>query len=375
MNTELYSKEELLQLVLNSIPSFVFWKDRDCNYLGCNQNFATSAGLESPDDIIGMNDFDMPWSREESEFFRQVDKAVMASGEAQINFEEPQTIQDGSTRWLRTSKIPLRNPGGEIVGILGAYEDITERKMIEIELIDRNNTLEQVNAQLEAVNQDLEQFAYATSHDLQEPLRTIGGFIGLLNRKYGDKLDEKGKTYLEFIRDGAENMAELISQILSYSKLGKIEEDIEPVDMPELIQDVVSGLSVYIQGKKASLNMDIPACAISCQAERIKMVCNNLIINGLKFNQSAQPGVDIKLERREKDWLFSFADNGIGIDPAHQDYVFKPFKRLESSSSIPGSGIGLSICKRIIHIHGGEIWFTGNASGGTTFYFTLPALD
>ncbi|RQH11349.1 PAS domain-containing protein [Okeania hirsuta] len=121
MKAELLQREKLLQLVLNNIPSYVFWKDRDSVYMGCNQNFATSAGFKYPEDLIGKTDFDMAWSREQSLFFRKIDKAVMDSGKAQINYEEPQTINDGSTRWLRTSKIPLFNVHGKVIGILGAY--------------------------------------------------------------------------------------------------------------------------------------------------------------------------------------------------------------------------------------------------------------
>ena len=315
MKAELLQREKLLQLVLDNIPSYVFWKDRSSVYMGCNQNFATSAGFKHPEDLIGKTDFDMAWSREQSLFFRKIDKAVMDSGTAQINYEESQTINDGSTRWLRTSKIPLFNASGKIIGILGAYEDITDRKLMELQLIERNKMLEQVNKKLEIANVDLEQFAYATSHDLQEPLRMIGGFIGLFEMKYANLLDEEGKEYLNFVKDGASR--------------------------------------------------------IYCQPERIKMLFSNLITNGIKFNESAIPTIVIELQEEDHEWLFTVSDNGIGIDSEFQDYIFKPFKRLNTRNKFPGSGVGLSICKRITNLHEGNIWISRNKPKGTSFHFTL----
>ncbi|MBX2877137.1 MAG: PAS domain-containing protein [Saprospiraceae bacterium] len=372
MKAELLQREKLLQLVLDNIPSYVFWKDRHSVYMGCNQNFATSAGFESPTDIIGKTDFDMPWSKEESLFFRKVDKAVMDSGQAQINFEEPQTIKDGSMRWLRTSKIPLFDAAGKVIGILGAYEDITERKLMELQLIERNKMLEHVNRKLEIANVDLEQFAYATSHDLQEPLRMIGGFIGLFEMKYAKVLDEEGKEYLHFIKDGAARMSKLIRQILTYSKLEESEVQFQNTSIQDLLDEVFHDLQTLIVEKQVKIALTVPDFQIYCQPERIKMLFSNLIINGIKFNESRVPEVSLQLEDKNNEWIFTLSDNGIGIDAEFQDYIFKPFKRLNTRQKFPGSGVGLSICKRIINLHGGNIWISSNQPKGTSFHFTLP---
>ena len=191
--------KEFLKLVMDNIPSYVFWKNRDSIYQGCNQNFAESAGLASSDDIIGKSDYDLPWSKEESDYFVKIDKEVMGSGEVQLDFEEPITIQNGQTKWIRTSKVPLRNQSNDIIGILGIFEDITERKEMEFELKNHNNSLKNLNSKLKLINQDLEQFAYATSHDLQEPIRMIAGFSGLLKQKYSGHLGDEGNGYLEII--------------------------------------------------------------------------------------------------------------------------------------------------------------------------------
>ena len=371
MDTELVQKEIFLQLVLDHIPSYVFWKDRQSIYLGCNENYAKTAGLNNPDEIVGKSDYDLPWSTEESNFFRVTDKEVMDTGIPRINFEQLQTINDGSTRWLKTSKIPLHNDKGEVIGILGTYEDITERKSIELELVEKNKKLQQLNAQLEMANADLEQFAYAASHDLQEPLRMIGRFAGLLDKKYTNILDNVGIEYLKYIKEGTQRMSTLISQILSYTKLEKLEENYIETNFRGLLDEILEALEVFILNKNAQLNVSLPTQHIRCQPARIKMLFYNLIANGIKFNESETPRIVINYEERENEWYFTVSDNGIGIEKNYHDYVFKPFKRLNNRGKFPGNGIGLSICKRIISLHKGNIWYTNNQTGGTTFHFTI----
>lgn len=377
MDTDLIKKEEFLQLVLNNIPSFVFWKDTASIYLGCNMNFAKSAGLTSPDDIVGKSDYDMPWSREESDFFRKIDREVMDSGKSKINFEEPLTNSDGSTRWLRTSKIPLFGDKGEVIGILGAYEDITDRKSMELELISRNQHLSKLNAKLQMINVDLEQFAYSTSHDLKEPLRMIGSFADLIEKRVGNQIGKEGLEYFAFIKEGTVRMTKLISQILAYSKIDKVEEQFVEVDLSELIQETVQDLHATIKEKDVILTYNLPKEHILCQPDRIKILFHNLIINGIKFNHSPQPKIHIDFEDKGEEWLFSISDNGIGIEEKYNEEVFKPFKRLNTRDQFPGNGIGLSICKRVAYLHGGHIHFKRNQENGTTFYLTIskrPAL-
>ena len=369
MSKELLRKEALLQLVLDNIPSYVFWKDRNSNYLGCNRKFAESAGLNSPDDIIGKSDYDLPWTKEESDHFRAVDKTVMDSGKAEINFEESQTISNGSTRWVRTSKIPLYNDRNEIIGILGTYEDITERKAMELELLENNKNLQDLNSKLAIINDDLEQFTYATSHDLQEPLRTIIGFVKLLDSKHGHTLDDEAKKYLEYIKEGTQRMSTLTHQILSYSQVDKFGLGYEEIELEILLTEVLKELKTTVQETKAEISTNFPKQKIICQSGRLKMVFYNLIANGIRFNESEIPTIEIGFEDKEEEWHFTVSDNGIGISE-DEDYIFAPFKRLNNRSKFPGNGIGLSICRRIVNLHGGRIWYTGK-SEGTTFHFTI----
>jgi len=364
--------EEFLKLVMDNIPSSVFWKNRDSIYQGCNQNFGESAGLASTDDIIGKSDYDLPWSKEQSDYFRKIDKEVMDSGDVQLNFEEPITVQNGQTKWVRTSKVPLRNNGGQIIGILGTYEDITERKEMELELKNHNKSLKSLNSRLELINQDLEQFAYATSHDLQEPIRMIAGFSGLLKQKYSSLLGDEGNDYLEIISEGAKRMSSLVSQILTYSRVDTIEDEFEEASVGELVKQIALDLDLLLKESKARLELDIGDVKIRCLPERIKMLFTNLISNGIKFNENDVPIIRISAEEQEEDWYFEVADNGIGIDPKYLHLIFQPFKRLSTKEDYHGNGIGLSICKRIATLHGGSIGYRPNPEGGTIFYFSLP---
>jgi len=372
MKNEITKREEFVQLVLNNIPSFVFWKDRESVYLGCNMNFAKAAGLKFPDEIIGKNDYEMPWSKEDSDFYRKVDREVMASGEPQINFEEPQTFSDGSTRWLRTSKIPLRNFSGIVIGILGLYEDITERKNIELELSKQNKDLRTLNTKLELANIDLEQFAYAMSHDLQEPLLMMEGFSKALLNKYAAAFDENGKKSLEYIIKGTQRMSTLIRQIFKYSELEKTENQFKKVDLNLILKQVTEDLKDFLKNKKAAVKANLPEQKIKCQPQKMIMLFNNLITNGIKFNQSKTPKIQISFKEKETEFQFTFSDNGIGIDKKFEHIIYKPFKRLHTKHEFAGSGMGLSICKRITNLHSSKIYHTANKNnGGTSFHFTI----
>lgn len=374
---DLFEKENFLQLVIDSIPVYVFWKDLNSVYLGCNKNFAISAGFKNPEEIIGKTDYDLSWSKEDSDFYRKVDAEVMCSGIPQINFEEPQTIGDQSTRWLRTSKIPLRDESGAVIGMLGMYEDITPKKEMELrlkqqasELKVNNEELRKANIKLEQANIDLEQFSYATSHDLQEPLRMIGGFVGLLNNKNRDKLDEKSKEYIQYVLDGVKRMSSLINGVISYTRLDGSQERFQEVELKALVENKIKDLERVIRLSNAHLEIDLPDQPVYCQPDRIGMLFNNLIGNGIKFNER-QPLIRISYEEKADAWLFIVEDNGIGIEADYEEYIFKPFKRLHTRDKYSGNGIGLSICRRIVKIHGGKIWFETKESGGTKFYFTV----
>jgi len=371
-------REDFLQLVLNTIPIFVFWKDRNCNYLGCNQNFATAAGLNTPEDIVGLSDYDLAWDKKDSDFYRTIDQEVMLSGIPQLNFEEPQTAKDGFRKWLKTSKIPMFDENNKVIGILGTYEDITEKKNMEIKLqmqaealSDKNKKLKQSNFDLEQANIDLEQFSYATYHDLQEPLAVIEGFSNLINENSSVQNNEEVLQYAKFIKAESSRMSSLIYSVMSYTKIKEDVENFEQADISEIVADSFLKLEKTIDDSNVKISVVLPDGKIKCQPKRISLLFSNLINNGLKFNTADQPIIEIDFEENDDHWLFSVKDNGIGILEKNREKVFQPFKRLHNRSQFSGNGIGLSISRRIVNLHSGKIWFTSNNSEGTTFFFTL----
>jgi len=242
--------------------------------------------------------------------------------------------------------------------------EIANRKKAEQQLQDYNK-------ELMRSNRDLEQFAYVASHDLKEPLRVISGFSGLLSLKYANKLDKDAKLHFGFIEEGVERMFNVIESLMTYSTVGQKDTTYSSINLNQLIQNKVKDLSQLIKDKNASIKIeDLPE--IIGHKEQIGMVFFNLINNAIKFNNKKKPVVLIKEEKGDrKYWKFSIADNGIGIEPQYKEQIFGIFKRLHNKKEYEGSGIGLSVCQKIILRHEGFIWFDSVLAEGTTFYFTI----
>ena len=226
--------------------------------------------------------------------------------------------------------------------------------------------------ELENVNRDLEQFAYVASHDLQEPLRMISSYTQLLERKYKDKLDQDANDYIHFAVDGAIRMQKLLINLLDFSRVSTRSKSFEQVDTKTIAGQAISNLQQLILENTALItNYDLPV--IQADEMQILQVFQNLIENAIKFKKKAElPKIHITCSRQHNMYQFSIADNGIGIEMQYHDRVFIVFQRLHSTKDYPGTGIGLSICKRIIERHGGTIWFESEVNEGTTFYFTIP---
>jgi len=376
----LLEQKSFLQLIMNNIPQFVFWKDINSVYLGCNQNFASVAGLASPSDIVGKTDYDLPWSKDEADFYVATDARVMAANKPEVDFEEPQTISDGTVTWLRTSKVPLKNEAGEVIGILGTYEDITKKKEMELKLLNSskalvasNEKMKKVILELERLNMDLEQFAYATSHDLQEPLRIISNFTKLLEKELEGKFNEDARQYFNFITSSIVRMSKLTTGILTYLRLGKENEKTQKVDLNLIFQKVLAKkqTSALIKEKKAIIHVNLPTKKLDGHPKQLIVLLYNLLDNALKFNRSTPPEITIDFEEKPTEWLFSVMDNGIGIEEKYNQLIYLPFKRLNLQKDFAGSGIGLSICKRIVTLHFGKIWNVPNPKGGTVFHYTI----
>ena len=368
------NRNEILQMVMDNIPQAIFMKDVNSRYLGCNKVFAKDAGLASADDIVGLTDFELPWLSEERESYINTDKRVMASGTAELGFEEPQTKNE-KVSWLRTSKIPIYNSSNEIIGILGTYEDITEQKEMELAIKKNNRDLLSSNNKLEQINIDLERFSYAVTHDLQEPLRTIAAFIGIIKKQYLADIDEKGEKYVTFVDEGIERMSNLIRNTLNYSKLPYHEQINKEVFLKEVIEEKLKDLNSSIEETGARIKIRLMAEKMVCNRELMGIVISNLILNAIKFNKNSAPEIELEFQKLSNSFLFSIKDSGIGIEEKNIERIFQPYVRLRHEEVYRGTGLGLSICKRIINIHGGKIWADSVLGEGTRVTFEIPILE
>lgn len=260
------------------------------------------------------------------------------------------------------------NGKDELSDIAIALESLREHS---IKRISMNKALHNNSLKLQQSNEDLSQFAYIASHDLQEPLRMVGSYVQLLQSKYGNQLDKDAITYIDFAVDGCVRMRNLIEGLLEYSRVDSSDEEFKEVDCNSLLEEVIQDLSVSINESSADIIYDsLPK--VYAVPSQLKMVFSNFINNAIKYCENTIPRVEIKAMLVNDKMRFSITDNGIGIKPQYQKKIFIIFKRLHSRAEYSGTGIGLSICKKIIERHGGEVSLESAYGVGTTFFFTLP---
>jgi light-regulated signal transduction histidine kinase (bacteriophytochrome) len=227
---------------------------------------------------------------------------------------------------------------------------------------------------LERTRRDLEQFAYVVSHDLREPLRMVSSYLQLLERRYKDKLDSDAEDFIHFAVDGAQRMHTLIGDMVSYSRINTRAGAFEPTDFNEVLERALATTGEAAKSAGAVIKRD-PLPTLVADASQLEQLFRHLIDNALKFQNGRRPRVHIGAEQRDGEWEFFVRDNGIGIDPQYSERVFVIFQRLHTRAEYPGTGIGLSVCKKVIERHGGRIWFESQPGAGTTFSFTLPTVQ
>jgi hypothetical protein len=262
---------------------------------------------------------------------------------------------------------------------LELLETVADQVAVAIQRIQAAQTLRESEqglrravADLERSNRELEQFAYIASHDLQEPLRQVRAFAKLLDDRYRDRLDDAAGEYLRFVVEGATRMTSLIQDLLAYSRVGVRQPTAERTSSREAVEKAVANLETSIQETHARITWDdLPD--VVANATQLVQLFQNLLGNAIKFHRDGvAPEVHIGVQAEPQRWRFSVVDNGIGIAREHHDRVFQIFQRLHGREKYPGTGIGLAICRKIVHQHEGEIWIDSQPGAGTSFFFTLP---
>ena len=264
----------------------------------------------------------------------------------------------------------VRNASGKAIRLIGATQNITRRKDDEALMIELNNRLKQRADELAASNVELERFAYVASHDMQEPLRMITSFLQLFKKKYQNQIDETAEQYLHFVMDGADRMKRLITDLLEYSRIGSNKGILETIDTAALMQEVEEVFVNRIAECEATIICKgLPV--IRGNKTQLFQLFQNLVGNALKYIGNEKPVVIVEGLEEEQQFLFSVSDNGIGIKPMFFEKIFVLFQRLHHKHQYGGTGIGLSVCKKIVEKHGGKIWVTSEPDKGSTFYFTI----
>lgn len=286
--------------------------------------------------------------------------------------------KDGEVKEVHAEGI-IEYENDKPVKVFGTLLDITERKKNEIELRELNNELEkrvrERTIKLENSNKELEAFAYSVSHDLRAPLRHIGGFANLLEKKLADKLDEKEKHYMDTINESANKMSELIDHLLAFSRMSRSKLNKINIDTNRLVNDIVRELEPEISNRNINWNIDrLPE--VYTDKMLLWQVFYNLISNAVKFTADRNPAeISIGCEENKDKFVFHISDNGIGFDMQYAEKLFGVFQRLHSDEDYEGTGIGLANVRRIIHRHGGRTWAVGEVDRGAAFYFSIPKAE
>lgn len=272
---------------------------------------------------------------------------------------------------------PLEVSGPAEIAELAAHVDAMRNHILQEwrEASEARAKLDEQATELRRSNAELEQFAYVASHDLQEPLRKVASFCQMLERRYSDVLDDRGRQYIDFAVDGAKRMQALINDLLNFSRVGRVNRDMEVLSCETALKGALDNLGLARSESDAGITWD-PLPEVRGDATLLTQLFQNLIGNAIKFRSEEPPRVRISVVREDGDWEFACADNGIGIDAVYADRIFLIFQRLHPKDEYAGTGIGLALCKKIVEYHGGRIWLdTEPGHAGTTIRWTLPAVD
>ena len=394
VNEQLARTREMLQMIMDNMPEFIFWKDKYSRIIGCNRNYAYAMGFENPDEIIGKTEFDLPMPREQAEDSFQRDVEVMRCGIPEYHVMESR-VQEGDRIWVDTNRVPLFSDG-EVAGILCTFEDVTDRVLAEQELrahkekleqlvedrtsqlTDTNRALEEINLKLETANRAKSQFVANISHEIRTPLNAV---VAMTELMLNTRVSHVQREYLHSILESTDSLLFTINDLLDYSRMeaGKFSLESYAFDICEVVESTLKSLSIKAYGKGLELvvrvNPDIPAKAIG-DPLRIRQILVNLVGNAIKFTAKGHILLEMRSEILSGEQLrlsIEVADTGVGIPDDRMEAIFRAFEQADNSTTrrFGGTGLGLSIVTQLVEMMGGHIEVRSEPGKGSRFSFDV----
>jgi PAS domain S-box-containing protein len=360
--------EEMLKItllqqtaILNGIPDMAWLKDKNNRYVAVNEQFANTAGMKL-EEIVGKTDLDI-WQESFAKKYRNDDLDIMQTRQRK-SAEEIQIDSTGREYWVEITKTPILNTSGDVVGTTGIAREITERKQAELER-------ETLITELEAKNAELERYTYTVSHDLKSPLVTIRGFLGYLEKDALAGNTQKVKDDIKRIENAAQKMQALLNDLLELSRIGRLMNQSTDTLFIDIVKDAIGLVHGQIEARNVLIEIQNTPVIVHGDRTRLTEVIQNLVDNAVKFmGNQPKPHITIGATTNEKnETIFFVRDNGVGIDSQYHERIFTLFSKLNADTE--GTGIGLTLIKRIIEVHNGRIWLESEPGKGTAFYFTL----
>jgi PAS domain S-box-containing protein len=385
-NAELARERDLLRMVIDNLPDFIYAKDKDGRFILNNTAHASDLGAKSPSEMKGKTDFDFFPPDLAQQFFDDEQK-IIKTGTPVINQEQYKASPgnpNGEKHWSVSSKVIWRDESGMVLGTVGITRDINDLKMAQMALRASEQRLRESTEQLQRSNRELQDFAYVASHDLQEPLRKIIVFGERLKEKAADRLEPENLDYLQRMQKAASRMQTLINDLLSFSRVTTKAQPLVKVDLARIAREVVDDLEARIEMTKGRVELgQLPT--IDAEPLQMRQLIQNLIGNALKFRLPDLPPV-VKLDAKIYSGVLpqahdstprqlcelTVSDNGIGFDEKYLDRIFNVFQRLHTRNEYEGTGMGLAIARKIVLYHGGAITAKSAPGQGATFIVVLP---
>jgi len=354
---ELIARERnQLRTLIDNLPDYIYIKDTDSRFVINNAAHLRLLGNATIEAIAGKTDFDV-FVPELAQQYYADEQQILESGKALINRLETTVTPRGRNLWLLTTKVPIYDMDGNTAGLVGISRDITERKEAE-------DALERSNA-------ELEQVAYMVSTEMQTCLQTIIEDLSQLRSELSERFADDGLQLIHDAARTAQHLRALGNDLLVYSREGSWGMLPEMIDSGEIVRHALDNIADDIAESGATVEYDsLPI--VYADASQLLQLFHNLIANAVKYRGQEPLTIQVQAERWSSAWVFSVADNAIGIAPQHQERIFEIFHRLHGPETVSGTGIGLAICKKIVDRHGGQIWVESELGSGSTFFFTLP---